>query len=116
MKRKLCIILSVLMLLSSCGTSGPAATGSSGKDPGTSREEPTGGGQTTDAPPGAPAVRFETVGYYAFDDASEAKCRFYRACGIDTIELLDIGWYFREGEPLDAFRKRMAITLTWSER
>ena len=107
MKRKLCIILSVLMLLSSCGTSGPAATGSSGKDPGTSRKEPTGGGQTTDAPPGAPSVRFETVGYYAFDDASEAKCRFYRACGIDTIELLDIGWYFREGEPLDAFRERM---------
>lgn len=95
------------MLLSSCGTSGPAATGSSGKDPGTSRKEPTGGGQTTDAPPGAPSVRFETVGYYAFDDASEAKCRFYRACGIDTIELLDIGWYFREGEPLDAFRERM---------
>lgn len=103
MKRRLCFILSALLLLCSCSAGDPAVTdGTSGSRPGSSEVN-----GTTDAPVTEPEKRFATIGYYAFDDASELKCRFYRACGIDTIELLDIGWYFREGEPLEAFRKRM---------
>lgn len=114
MKRKICLILSALMLLCSCAVTEPAVTdGTSGTNPAASSSVgTTEDGQTTDAPPDTPKERFSTVGYYAFDDASETKCRFYRACGIDTIELLDIGWYFKEGEPLEAFRKRMKDWIT----
>ncbi len=46
---------------------------------------------------------FGTVGYYAGTSLNDNLCRFWVACGIDTIELLDIGWYFRYGEPLDLY-------------
>ena len=64
--------------------------------------------EETTAPP-VPSVpaRFDTIGFYAFDDVTDAKCTFWTACGIDTIELLDIGWYYRAGEPLDNRNKIM---------
>jgi len=58
---------------------------------------------------GAPASShsFDTVGYYAYRGVSAAQAKFWKASGIDTIELLDIGWIFKPGEPLDTYRQQM---------
>ncbi|MBR7142624.1 MAG: hypothetical protein IKD06_03705 [Clostridia bacterium] len=57
--------------------------------------------------PAKPTHTFDTVGYYAFQNIDHRSLKFWRASGIDTIELLDIGWYFKPGAPLDNYRERM---------
>ena len=88
MKRTTAFIICLMIIFSAFSCAKP------GKDDGTA--------STAESVPQPVPGRFGTIGFYAFDDVTDAKCKFWTACGIDTIELLDVGWYFRAGQPLES--------------
>ena len=74
-----CLLMALTLCLGGCaGTSSVSDPSSPASQPG---QEPAAG------------TRFDTIGYYAYQPDS-SLLDFYVACHLDTIELLDIGWYF----------------------
>lgn len=57
--------------------------------------------------------RFETVGYYAYQGATQANIDFWVDCGIDTIQLLDIGWFYHpDQQPFTNYYTNLAKEIT----
>lgn len=57
--------------------------------------------------------RFPTVGYYAYQGATQKNIDFWVDCGIDTIELLDIGWFYHpERAPFENYYKNLANEIS----
>ena len=77
-----CLLMAWMVCLGGCAGAGTPGTSSAPAAPDT-----------------ATHGRFDTVGYYAFS-ANAALNDFYLACGLDTIELLDIGWYYNADDPI----------------
>ena len=78
------MILAVALLGSGCAGAGSGRTSS-----GPASSEPV-----SSQPAEPTETGFETVGYYAFWTASQADIDFWKACGIDTVLLLDLGWFY----------------------
>lgn len=66
--------------------------------------------------PGGKDHKFDTVGYYAFGGVTQSWVDYWLDCGIDTIELLDIGWYFKAGDRLKAYQEQMKNEIELAQK
>ena len=97
MKSKLIALLAACALLISFASCVEPATTTPATEPAT----------TPATVPATSGDGFDTVGYYAYRNITPSQIKFWKASGIDTIELLDIGWFFKPGAPLDNYRQEM---------
>ncbi|MBR7092504.1 MAG: hypothetical protein IKI50_04890, partial [Clostridia bacterium] len=94
-----CMCMALLLCLGGC--TGPAA-------PGTSSDVSSPAGQPGTEPTNG---KFDTIGYYAFS-ANSSLLDFYVACHLDTIELLDVGWFYNADDPaFDDYYKGLAAGI-----